>query len=255
MLVDDETVMAYVDGELEPAARAHIEQALAVDPALAARVHSQRALRARLVAALAGGLAEPVPGRLLQVARTAPAGVAPPRSLPQRVARGTIAQLTRARLAVPWSLAAAASVALVVVLLRPLSGERAAAPLLRDGQLLARGTLAGALDATLAANQEGAGPVRIGLSFRDHSGRYCRTFSAQPLQTAGLACRRGADWVIERTVPAAAAAAAAAASDGAMRMAGSGWPAQLLTEVDQRIAGDPLDAAGERQARARGWQP
>ena len=64
MPYSDDTLMAYADGELEPAERAAIEQAMRTDPAIAATVERHRALRADVAAAFAGILDEPVPARL-----------------------------------------------------------------------------------------------------------------------------------------------------------------------------------------------
>ena len=64
MTIDDDTLMAYVDGELEPEQWLALEQALGQDPALAGRVAALRALNTRLSAAMAGELAKPVPERL-----------------------------------------------------------------------------------------------------------------------------------------------------------------------------------------------
>src|SRR5260221_6701878 len=77
MTPEYEQMMAYVDGELDAGARAQFERAMATDPVLARSVAAQRALRARLLVSLDRRLAEPVPERLLQTARTAPAGAAP----------------------------------------------------------------------------------------------------------------------------------------------------------------------------------
>ena len=65
MNIDDQTLMAYADDELDAATRAQVEAALARDPALAARVEEHRALRAELNAAFDPVLDEPVPDRLL----------------------------------------------------------------------------------------------------------------------------------------------------------------------------------------------
>ena len=62
MMLDDETLMAYADGESEHAAE--IEAALATRPMLAARVAEMRALRRDVFKAFAPVAAEPVPAYL-----------------------------------------------------------------------------------------------------------------------------------------------------------------------------------------------
>ena len=60
MSFSDETLMAYVDGELDMT-RAAVAQAVTTDPEVARRVAQQRLLRASLQAAFAGVLEEAVP--------------------------------------------------------------------------------------------------------------------------------------------------------------------------------------------------
>lgn len=62
---DDATLMAYVDGELDEAAAAAVDRAVAADPVLAQQVHVLRESTAALKAAFNGPLHEPVPERLL----------------------------------------------------------------------------------------------------------------------------------------------------------------------------------------------
>src|SRR5579862_1257434 len=69
MTFNEETLIAYADGELDAATRAALEAAAASDPQLAARIARHRALRARLQEAFAPVLAEPVPERLLASTR------------------------------------------------------------------------------------------------------------------------------------------------------------------------------------------
>jgi anti-sigma factor RsiW len=45
---DDETLMAYADGELDAGLKAQIDAAIEQDPALAQRVEQHRTLRARI---------------------------------------------------------------------------------------------------------------------------------------------------------------------------------------------------------------
>ena len=71
MSIPEETLMAYVDGELDPAARTEVEAAMRNDPTIEKRVARQRELRAKIELAYAEELTEPVPDRLLAAARAA----------------------------------------------------------------------------------------------------------------------------------------------------------------------------------------
>ena len=73
MKISYQTLLAYVDNELDAAARAEVEAAIAADPELARRVEQQRSLRKLLGAAYGPVLEEPVPPRLLAAAQPAPA--------------------------------------------------------------------------------------------------------------------------------------------------------------------------------------
>lgn len=115
-----------------------------------------------------------------------------------------------------------------------------------DGAMRPRGALAGALDHQLALD---AGSVRIGISFRDAQGRWCRTFEDAPERLAGLACRERGGWRV------LALAAWTPPSQTGLRSAASETPQMVTAAVDQTISGTPADQAGERAARDRGWAP
>src|SRR5580658_882117 len=178
MSFSDETLAAYVDGELDPAAAAEIEEAARQDPRIEERIARYRALRNRLQAAYAAELDEPVPDRLL-------AALQNPAPRPSTAV---------ADLAARWRYSLAASVLIGVGAgflawrhSHPASMENV------DGTLIARGALATGLSDQLSGPATpGAGAtgptVRIGLSFVAKSGDYCRTFSLSA--DAGLACHR-----------------------------------------------------------------
>ena len=165
----DLRIAAYVDGELAAADRAAFEAELASDAALAAEVELQTRLRARLAAAYAPILDEPVPPRLTAAASAA--NDAGPR-------RFGLAQMS-----------AMAACLAVGVLVGRLALPQWAAP--QQGLPPPRGELARTLDSGLAAD---AGPVRVSLTFRDREGAYCRTFTDAPEGVAGVACRRRDRW-------------------------------------------------------------
>jgi len=242
---DDEILMAYADGELDPARRAEIDAAMAKDPGLAHRVEQQRALRARLAGEFSKVLDQPLPERLAAAARGGGAAAAARGNVLQFPARSARAPSP------PWRarewFAMAASLLLGVLLswrlLAPGSG------LIEAGQdgLLARGELARALESQLASTQGGEEPVLIGLTFRTHDGAYCRSFVLRAAQTAGLACRAGSGWQIPATD-------SSPMPQGQMQQASSIPPA-ILRAIASRMEGVALDADAEQSAQLAGWKP
>jgi len=216
-------VMAYVDDELDDGARRAFEAEMAADPALAAEVAAHRELAGRLSAAYGPLLDEAVPLRLDLAARTAN-----DQARSQRI--GT------------WAAVAASLVVGVVAGRFALAPEPAVAV---GTDLPARTELAMALDRQLATEP---GVVRIGLTFRDTQGRYCRTFQSATDRLAGLACRGPAHW---RVMTATAWSPAAAPE---YRMAASATPPEVLAAVDRTLAGEALDSQQEKAARDAGWR-
>jgi hypothetical protein len=247
---DDETLMAFVDGELDASRREEIEAAIARDPALARQVEQQRVLRATLASAFSKVLEARVPDRLETAAR----GTAAPAAksdrgkvleFPVRTARAPAAPW-RAR---EWT-AMAASLLVGVLLSWRFFGSGGASPVIvgKDG-LLAHGELALALDRQLASEQQGDERVLIGLTFKARDGNYCRSFSMHATRTAGLACRSGSAWRITATESSVEPGGAA------MQQAGSALPPSILRIIESRMEGTALDAEGEKNAQESAWDP
>jgi hypothetical protein len=243
MTYDDETLMAFADGELDDAQRSQIEAAMARDPELARRVSRHRDLRTRVDTAFAPVLTQPVPARLEEVARGTAADAR---------ARGNVvrfpARTSRAP-ATPWRsrewLAMAASLLAGVFLSWRFVSPASAPMVAREGALVAQGALAAALESQLAGEQSGTSAVLIGVTFAANDGGYCRTFILRDTATAGLACRERGEW----RVPATNAVELPA---GELRQASS-MPPAILQAIDARLAGEPLDAAAEKAARDADW--
>src|ERR1700744_3280903 len=89
MSISNETLMAYVDSELDAAARAEVEAAMRRDPEIEQRLAEYRGLRAKLKAAYEPALADPVPARLRAILRADNAGgtaaAGGPRRAPQEL--------------------------------------------------------------------------------------------------------------------------------------------------------------------------
>ncbi len=234
MSIDDDTLMAYADGELAPHARAEVALALEGDAELRARLAAHERMRRRFSAAYDGALDEPVPERLLAAAAKS---------------RGADIVDLGARRGAKWSArewgAIAASLAAGLLIAFNVSGRETSPFSTTDGKLSAGGALARALDSQLAAD---AGTVvKVGLSFRNRDGQYCRTFDLAGANTAGLACRDETVWRI-------AVASAHGAGGGEVRQAGSEVSPAILGAIESMIDGDALGPDEEAQARAEHWR-
>jgi hypothetical protein len=253
MNIPDELLAAYVDGELDGAERARIEQAMAHDARIAQRVAHYRSQRDRRRRRFDSVLHEPLPQRLLQTGRSAaPTGTAQIIDL-ARVRAERKRRTERHRFLQSHRLAVAAS--LIGGLLMGMLAERLitsdALTAYHGGALVARGVLAQALDNQLAGSPAPGSQVRVGLSFKAKSGNYCRTFAVTDDHVlAGLACHAGNEWRLLTLVGTAADAGAASGQ----RMAAATSPPVLMQAVRQRISGAPLDARAEARARGSDWR-
>lgn len=234
MSFDPAIVAAFVDGELDDLTARRIEREAESDAALAAEIARHRALKARLTAHYAPVAEEAVPERLraLLVDSKVDASKVDTSLAGRREAK-------RARFApIHWGAIAASLVLGLMVGFRPWMPAADVAN--ANGTLVASGMLAEALDTQLASTQPAGAGVRIGLSFRDKEGRYCRSFEGRDL--AGIGCRDDDRWALERTLR--------GQSSQDYRQASSGM---LAADAAAMMAGDPFDAAAERAARDRGW--
>jgi hypothetical protein len=248
MIISEETLMAYADGELDPAERARIETAVADDPALAARVEAHRALRTRVGAAYEEVLDEPAPDRLVNVITHAPR---------PRVAEVVdLAHLRQSRTpgrSTGWAQWAAMAACFVLGFLVAAPIQLGSSDLVRARglNLIAHGRLAHALTERLTSDSQNAhGTVRIGESFLSRSGAYCRTFTAAGRGAlAGVACRDDGRWRV-------ATAVFFKAQPGVEPYPSAGFqqPQAVTDAVAADIVGTPLDARNEAAARTSGWR-
>ena len=228
-MTDEEAFFAWLDGELEGEAAAKVAARVAADPQLAEEARLHRALGQQLRGAFDPLMAAPVPDRI---------GQAPVDFAAAREAR------TSRRFGTPhW--AAIAATLVVGVVGGSLLGSNSSGPVARQGEtIVAAGALESALDTQLASAPAAEG-VRIGLTFRDSAGALCRSFDEGEL--SGLACREGDAWkfrgLFQKSVE----------SEGDYRMAAGPDP-RLGAMIDDTLAGEPLDAEGERAAMANGWR-
>jgi anti-sigma factor RsiW len=243
--LSDETLMAYVDGELDDSARSQVEVAIAEDPQVARSVAKYQALRGRLRSSFATVLDEPVPQRLVSLVRPAASGPGQPQVLQFRRKPAIQRQWLQ------WG-SLAASFVLGALVWQFAGRQYLSGPITEiHGQLVASGALAQALTGQLAGQQDASAATQIGISFRSKRGDYCRTFQLRDATgAAGLACRQNNQWAVQ----------VLAHTDAPMqlpnqyRQAASSVPPIVLRAVEDSIAGEPLDSLAETQARAAGWQ-
>jgi anti-sigma factor RsiW len=234
MAIDDDMLMAFVDGELDEVNRARVERAVAEDPALKARLAQQQRLRSCLAAHYGPVAEEEVPERFRALLETNV--VAFPAAAP-RPARPLWQTLT----AMAATLVLGLAVGRTLLAPAPAAGPFA----VENGTMMARGDLADALETQLASAQPQDAGTRIGVTFARNDGRPCRTFDSQA--AAGIACRTGNGWQVMMT----AAGSGRQRSD--YRQAGSENP--LVQQAAQEMmAGEPYDDAAERRARDSGWR-
>jgi hypothetical protein len=251
MTVSEETLMAYADGELDAASRASVEAAMREDPAIGKRLARHRALREAMQGAFSAVLEEPVPDRLIAAARgntAAPIGAVVNLSL----ARDAAQRKTSSARARRWQPAAMAASLLLGLGLGFLvwHGPRALIESGAGGGLVASAGLAKVLSTQLSDDRAANRIAITGLSFRNKSGDYCRTFSLRGNDaSSGLACREGTDWKIQ----ALAQSPPGAANSGNFRAAGSDESPAIRAAIEDSIQGEPLDHAGEIAARQSGW--
>ena len=231
MTVDRATIAAYVDGELDLIAAKRIEKAMADDAGLLQAVEQQRLLRSKLAGHYAPVLDETLPDRLAALLTSNVDDSLTRRREAVEVRRPAIAQ---------WS-AMAASLALGLMIGGYVFDRDAGYVSDNGGNMVASGALSDALDTQLAATQAPAATIRIGTSFANQSGSYCRTFESAVLD--GIACNSGGDWQLRQTVSGEKATQYRQASAGALAEAAAAM-----------IVGEPLDAIQEKAAKDRGWK-
>lgn len=231
-MTDDEKFFAWLDGELGPAEAAEMEARVAANAALAQLAEQHRSLNSQLRGTFDPIAAAPVPKHLQ-------ASLRPSADLIDFAA----AKRARRLPSVPqWTaLAATLAVGIFVGTLVPHQGSGPVE--IQGGKIYAAAALNHALDTQLASAP--AGEVRIGLTFRDHAGEICRSFTQQA--SSGLACRSGGRWQVKGMF-------AAPEGQGSDYRMAAGMDPNLAALVDSSMASEPLDAAAEKAAKDKGWR-
>lgn len=264
--IDDETLMAYADGELSPARAAEVEAVLRADEEARNAVARYRESAAVARGAFAYAMNQPVPERLLRAARGGAARAdrwAWLRRLPMPAMPAT-----------PGLALAASFMLLLGVGVGYLAHEFGAEDAGNGGGLtvadIGGARLSGILERTAsgtAASWTTAGgertvTVAIRSTFRDKRGAYCREYRLRTVENAqekalrGIACRTGKARWETRVAVAAAPPAATKPGDKDFRPAASENAAVNLIDdaLEDMIKGRPLSAAREAALMGNGWR-
>lgn len=267
--IDEQTVMAYVDGELPEERRREVARRIDADPALRDLERTFRESRDMLRDAFAGEEGADVPDRLLAVFDE-PAEDAAPRPTAEVI---DIAGFLRAPAyrRVRQAAAMAACVMLAVGLgvgtmisglPGPDAGSRQGAPLLAaaDPNTYRLLSETPSNEAVAWANADGTATGRlVALStFQDRGDRYCRQFvqevsgdatSASPSQIFGIACRgAGGDWSTDFAMVEPVSAGA-----GGSYMPASGASAEAFANATDAMMAVPPLTPDEEETLLNSW--
>ena len=263
--IHEETLLAYVDGELPPDEAAEVAAALERDPAAAAMARQFREASRLLAEAYDQPMREPVPQRLLDtIAETRQESQAtilpwaPRRQRPQTVRR--------------HALPLAASIALAV----GLAGGFGMGNLWQPGSEPAPATVAGltasasfqqALETTAsgvpvtwAPTDTVVAEVMPLLTFSEDDGRYCREYQttlvgADATDVAfGIACRDAGGAWRSRLVVAGPAVAPGTPDAAFVPATGEATGGEFRAFVDALVGNDVLPPDAERRLLSRGWE-
>lgn len=237
--IADESVIAFVDGQLDSEARVAFEARLAREPRLSERVAAHRWM-ARQIAAAYG----PPPERDVDDALVSRLGLGDGRvvALSEHRRAGHRGRFRAANIA-----AIAASLALGLVIGRGTPTPNSALIEEQAGRPIASGILAAGLSNQLTGEP---GAVRIGLSFRTDQG-ICRTFR-NDRGLSGIGCREGRYWRVPMMTAELAYAGSGAGTE--YQLAGGQIPPAVMAQVDRWIRGEPLAPSEEVEMRKRGWR-
>jgi len=249
---DDETLMAFADGELDADTTAAIEEAMGSDDTLVVRVATFMESRAQASAALKPLIDEPVPEALTQSVQKMIDEARKRENAPSEASVPTDNVVTFQPKETPrkvspsWILPLAASLAVVITGAGGYLAGKAGAPA-SGGMMVAAisdPVIAKALATTPSGTDVNAGgtTIRFVSSFRDEAGALCREFELQRASATSLvsvACRVGQDWDLRLAV-----AAASAGQDYVPAGASETVDAYLATTQ----AGAPLSEAEEKKA-------
>lgn len=267
MPIDDATLLAYLDGQLDDDQYTPVEDALAQHPALRERLQALVDSGEQVQRAFDAKLQEPVPARLVQAILQAPLNLTPPTRAASITAAPGIGQRAAQALSAWWqapaaggwgraALASVAVLAMGVWLGQSLQNDGAtAAATLAQGQAVPDIALASALELAPSGRRlnTAQGHVEVIATFARADGALCREFERQQgaQVDVGIACRgaeggAAAPWQVAMVVSDTRTTAGYQTASDAQHQAVNRY-------IDQQLQAAPLDAATERALIDKAW--
>lgn len=257
--LDDETLLAYVDGQLDAQRTAEVEAHLARDPEARETVRVFRESAALLQGRFDGPSREPVPERLLDTVRDAPTDRARLLQFPDRHWIGS-AQRIMPPLATAAGLVLAIGLGAAYLGLVPSGGED-------DPQAAWQQVMETTASGTTVRwdARDTTREITPMITFRATDGRYCREYEQQVIRTdathasTGIACREAdGDWRVQVEIARSLLAEPPDDDDQYAPASGPGADgpsADPLTEIGSALGGDELLAPErERVLIENRWQ-
>jgi hypothetical protein len=265
MLIDDTVLLAYLDGQLDDAQYAPVEDALADSATLRERLQALVDSGERVQRAFDAKLQEAVPTHLVEAIMQAPLNLVPP----ERAAAPAPTRRPWQRVASAWGhwwptpaqggwgRAAFASVAVLglgVWLGQALQNDAHPGAVLAQGRAVSDPALASVLELAPSGRRLATpqGHVEVLATFERPDGALCREFERQQgaQVDAGIACRGAAAEIMPWQV---AMVASDTRSGTGYQTASDAQHQAVNRFVDEQLPGAPLDAAAERALIARAW--
>jgi anti-sigma factor RsiW len=241
MIVDDETLSAYLDGELSPAERARVEAALAADPALRQRLAALEAATLSFAESIRAVDRAPAPAHVEALLRSQADNVVAfrpkPRAAAKWLAPAAAAAMLAAFVAIGWRFG-------------PVPGATRDEFAVAMGPVGRGGALHRILESTPSAQTARIGAAQVSpvATFRIASGAPCREFlvSAAGGAARAVACRDDRQWTVK--------IAAEESPSTAGYQPASGPSLAISAYIDDAMEGDALGAAEERTLIAAKWR-
>lgn len=211
MVLSDEILMAYADGELGPSETLEVAAAVAADPALAARVKAFTQSRKAVAEAFADKESGPMPDPMAERIRALAAATSPAQPTEGPAEEKVLALPQRRR--VPfWQLPIAASIALLAGYGLGQYLSAVPAPGTLAASILGEPDLPAIIATAPSGNRQtldSGAEVTFIATFENGDGNLCREFEHdQPnlTTTVAVACRTANDWQVQLAILAGAAA-------------------------------------------------